>query len=237
MSHTIASDLPGLHTLHQRAKALRDRLETGPKTLAARKKGVEAKQKALEEARNALKQKKSDISRRETLIGSARARVDDLRLKLNQTKKNEEYKLITNQIATDNKNISRQEEEVLELMMAMETQTAALATLEAETAKSVADFEKLRADFESKADGYRSQLKELEASIIDSESIIPEDDRDRYRRSVRGRGDDAFAAVDPANPACSGCYLSVTAQGVNELMLASGLVFCKTCGRILYIAD
>ena len=37
--------------------------------------------------------------------------------------------------------------------------------------------------------------------------------------------------------ACSGCYVSCTAQMVNELINSHHLVFCKTCGRILYLAD
>ena len=37
--------------------------------------------------------------------------------------------------------------------------------------------------------------------------------------------------------ACHGCYVGVTAQMVNELMNGNTLVFCKTCGRILYLAE
>jgi predicted nucleic acid-binding Zn-ribbon protein len=36
---------------------------------------------------------------------------------------------------------------------------------------------------------------------------------------------------------CHGCYVGVTHQMINELMNANTLVFCKTCGRILYLAE
>ena len=37
--------------------------------------------------------------------------------------------------------------------------------------------------------------------------------------------------------ACSGCYVSVTAQAVNELINGHHMSFCKTCGRILYLPE
>ena len=95
-----ADDLRGLHDLHRRAKALRDRLESGPKTLAARQRGLEKRRAALDEARTALKQKKADVHKQELQVQSQRNRVDDLRVKLNTVKKNEEYKAITSEIAT-----------------------------------------------------------------------------------------------------------------------------------------
>jgi uncharacterized protein len=232
---TAATDLKSLHLLHQRAKALRDRLDSGPKTLAARAKVLDAKKKVLEDARLALKTKKADIHKRELTAQTARNKVDELRIKLNSVKKNDEYKLITNQIATDNKAISNQEDEILEVMAEAETMAAELAKLEAETKKIVAEYEKLKSEFDSKAEGFQTQLSLLEAAIAASEVIIPENDRERYIRSVKGAGADAFAGVDAAHPSCSGCYLSVTHQSVNEMLIGRSLVYCKTCGRILYI--
>ena len=78
-------------------------------------------------------------------------------------------------------------------------------------------------------------LAELEAAIVDAEAIIPEEQRDRYRRTVKQRGADALAEVDGS--ACSGCFTTVTAQNMNELINGHNLLFCMTCGRILYLAE
>ena len=37
--------------------------------------------------------------------------------------------------------------------------------------------------------------------------------------------------------ACHGCYVAITPQMHNELINGHALVFCKTCGRILYLAE
>ena len=44
-----------------------------------------------------------------------------------------------------------------------------------------------------------------------------------------------MAAVESG--ACGGCYVTVTTQVMNELINAHNLMFCMTCGRILYLAD
>ena len=43
--------------------------------------------------------------------------------------------------------------------------------------------------------------------------------------------------VDVESNACSGCYVSVTAQTKNELINGEKLCFCTTCGRVLYLAE
>ncbi|RUL88827.1 zinc ribbon domain-containing protein [Tautonia sociabilis] len=232
-----ADDLRGLHELHRRASALRDRLESGPKTLAARLRGLEKRKADLEAAREALKKRKAEVQRQELQVQSQRTRVDDLRVKLNTVKKNDEYKAIMSEIAMINKAISHQEDAILELMQGVETASAELAAQEADVARFASEVEALRSDIETKTDAQRAQLKELEAAIAESEAVVPEDDRERYRRTVRGKGDDAFAAVDPHTRACHGCYQVATIQAISELMNADRLVYCKTCGRILYLIE
>ena len=94
---------------------------------------------------------------------------------------------------------------------------------------------------ESQAAGQRAQLDELETALVEAESVIPEDVRERYRRTVKQHGADAMAAVDYDRKsqlgACSGCFVSVTTQALNELINGNHLSFCKTCGRILYLPE
>lgn len=232
-----ADDLRGLHDMHRRAKALRDRLESGPKTLAARQRGLETRRKTLEEAQTALKHRKADVQRQELQVQSQRSRCDELRVKLNAVKKNDEYKAIMNEIAMINKDVNNKEEAILGLMQAVEDASAELAKHEAEVAKFAEGVEALRHDIETKAEGQREQLKELEEAIKEGESLVPTEDRERYRRSVSGKGDDAFAGVDRKTNSCDGCNRVVTIQAVSELMNATHLVFCKSCGRILYLIE
>src|SRR5262249_32024346 len=96
-----ADNLRELHHLHQRAKSLRDRLTSRPKTLGARQVALANRQAALEIHRKALQDSKVQLKKREHSLQAHQAKIDDLRVKLNQVKKNDEYKAIQNQLAVD----------------------------------------------------------------------------------------------------------------------------------------
>lgn len=230
-----ADNLRELHQLHQRAKALRDRLTSGPKTLAARQGALANRQSALETRRKGLQEAKVQLKKREHSLQGHNAKIDDLKVKLNTVKKNDEYKAIQNQIANDKAAVEKLEGEILEDMVKIDEQAAGLAAEESETKKFAQDVAALQAQIESEAAAQKTQLNEIESAIMGAEEIIPEDLRERYRRTVKQHGADAMAFVE--NGACSGCYLAITPQMMNELITAHSLSFCKTCGRILYLAE
>ena len=235
MPSSTASSLRDLHQLHQRAKALRDRLSSGPKTLAARKLALDARQKTLEEARKALQDEKVAVKKHEHHLQSQQSKSDDLRGKLNAVKKNEEYKAIQNQLALDKSHMDKTEGEILEAMEKVDEKTRAVHDAEVEVKKLTDEVAALAKQIEEHADAQKAQLAGLDKAIVEAESLIDEDQRDRYRRTVKQRGADALAAVE--GNACSGCYVTITHQVLNELINAQNLQFCMACGRMLYLAE
>lgn len=230
-----ATNLRELHQLHERAKALRDRLTSGPKTLASRQTVLAARQATVETARKALQDAKVKLKTREHQVQSIQAKIDDLTVKLNLVKKNEEYKAIQNQILLDKSTISRIEDDSLEAMSQVEVQALDLAKLEADCKAFAAELEAMSLQFNSQSDGQKAQLDKLETALVEAENVIPEDERERYRRTVKQRGADSLAAVD--NSACLGCFSTVTPQALNDLINGNILTYCKACGRILYLAE
>jgi predicted nucleic acid-binding Zn-ribbon protein len=230
-----AEILRELHLLHQRAKALRDRLASAPRTLAARQTALVGRQAEVEKARKTLQDAKVQLKKNEHVLLAQQAKIDDLKVKLNQVKKNEEYKALQNQIAHDNAAMSKTEDEILQSYEVIETQTVALAKLETEVKTFAQDVVAIQSDIESQASAHKAQLQELETAIVEAEISIPEDQRERYRRTVRQFGADALAACE--NGACLGCFTAVTTQMLNHLINGDQLMFCKSCGRLLYLAE
>jgi predicted nucleic acid-binding Zn-ribbon protein len=235
MASSAASTLRDLHLLHQRATALRDRLTSGPKTLAARKLALEAKKKALEEAKKALQDEKVAVKKHEHHLQSQQSKSDDLRVKLNAVKKNDEYKAIQNQLALDKNHMEKTEGEILEAMEKVDEKTKVVAAAEAEVKKFSDEVAALAKQIEEHAEAQKAQLAELDKAIIEAESLIDEEQRDRYRRTVKQRGADALASGEDG--VCSGCYATLTSQVMNELINAHNLQFCMSCGRMLYLAE
>jgi predicted nucleic acid-binding Zn-ribbon protein len=230
-----ADSLRDLHQLHQRARALRDRLGSAPKTMAARKGAQAARQSETEAARKALQDKKVQLKKHEHSLQGVETKIDDLKLKLNLVKKNDEYKAIQNQIAHDNTAKGKLEEEILLTLEAIESKTAEVSRLEAETKRLTAEVDALQQQIAQQTSTHQAQLSEIETAIKEAETAIPEEFRDRYRRVVRQYGADALAACE--DKACLGCYTSVTAQMLNDLINGETLTFCLSCGRLLYLAS
>jgi uncharacterized protein len=230
-----ADNLRDLHELHQRAKALRDRLSSGPKTLAVRQTTLATRLAQVELDRKALQDFKVQLKKQEHTLQGIDTKIDDLKTKLNLVKKNDEYKALQNQIAHDASTKSKVEEEILNYLEEIETRVAAFGMLEAEAKRFGGEVAALQQQIDNEAVAQKAQLNELEMAIVQAEDTIPEDKRVQYRRIVGRYGADALAICEDGS--CHGCFTSLTPQMVNDLMNGAGLSFCLSCGRLLYLAE
>jgi predicted nucleic acid-binding Zn-ribbon protein len=230
-----AENLRDLHLLHQRAKALRDRLASGPKTLAARQAALAARQAELEAAKKTLQDSKVQLKKHEHSLQSIDTKIDDHKVKLNQVKKNEEYKALQNQIAHEDTAKSKVEEDILVSYELIETKTAEVKKLDDEVKRIAGEVGTLQQQLDDQVAAHKAQLQELETGIGKAENLIPEEYREKYRRIVGRYGADALAVCE--NASCNGCFTSLTSQMINDLINGEGLSFCLSCGRLLYLNE
>jgi uncharacterized protein len=235
MSATTAENLRDLHELHQRAKALRDRLTSGPRTLAARQTTLATRTAQVEQEHKALQDAKVRLKKQEHSLQGVETKISDLTTKLNLAKKNDEYKALQNSIAHEAAAKSKVEEEILTSLEDVETRIAEYAKLEADAKRFGAEVATLQQQIDKEAVAQQAQLAELETAIVQAENVIPEEYRVQYRRIVSRYGPDALAACDEGS--CLGCFTSLTAQMVNDIINGAGLSFCLSCGRLLYHAE
>ena len=216
-------------------EALCARLASGPKTLSARQTTLATRTTELEKERKALQDIKVKLKKHEHNVQAIDTKTDDLKTKLNLVKKNDEYKALQNQIAHEAAAKSKIEEEMLVLLEEIDSQTAAVGKLEADAKRFGGEVAALDKQIESESAAQKAQLAELETAIVQAEHVIPEEYRVQYRRIVQRYGPDALAVCEEGS--CLGCYTSLTAQMVNDLMNGAGLSFCLSCGRLLYLAE
>jgi uncharacterized protein len=235
MSATTAENLRDLHELHQRAKALRARLSSGPKTLAVRQTSLATRTTQVEQEHKTLQEAKVRLKKHEHSLQGIEIKINDLTTKLNLVKKNDEYKALQNQIAHEEAAKSKVEEEILTALEDVETRVAEFGKLEADAKRFGAEVVTLQQQIDDESVAQKAQLVELETAIVQAENVIPEEFRVQYRRIVARYGPDALAACDEGS--CLGCFTSLTAQMVNDIINGAGLSFCLSCGRLLYHAE
>jgi predicted nucleic acid-binding Zn-ribbon protein len=231
MSVTAAA-LRELHRIHQRLADLRDRLERGPEQVRARETNVGQLEARLAESRDRAKQAQIALDRKQLDLKAGEQKVIDLRVKLNACSSNREYQALLEQIAAAEMAGSVLSDEILEGLEKIDQLAAAVKEAEKNLAAGKQELNKARQAVESSAATIRSDLAEAEIQLVESEKALPADIKSDYQRVVRSKGADSLAAADDG--VCTGCGQQITLNMQNELKL-SKLVFCKACGRLLYL--
>jgi len=232
---TTANSLREIHSLHQRSKAIRDRLLSVPKTIVARQAQVARKQDTLEKAKKDIQQIKVSKGLKEVQRKSLLGKIDDYSSKLLTVKKNEEYKAIQNEIALVKSQVNKVDDEIIDYEIDLEDRDAAFKLLEADLKKAQDDLATYQKQSSEAKTGEEAKLEELAHSLLNAEAVINPDIREQYQRVIRQRGAEAMAVVESS--ACMGCNMAITSQMLNDLINCDTLVFCRSCGRILYMAE
>ena len=82
----------------------------------------------------------------------------------------------------------------------------------------------------------QDQLKVKESQRTRITPEIKPDILSRYERILNNKDGLAIVMVNDKN-ACSGCYMHLTEQRLNEIRKYDQLVSCDMCARIVYLAD
>lgn len=229
---TTHSGLKQLHDLHIELREVESELELGPRQIAARKQAFEKKQAELEARRQKLKQCKVAADQKNLQLKTNEAKIAELRTKQNTVTSNKEYDIYRGQIDADTMANSVLEDEIIEALEAVDRTQIELKQFEQEVAAVETDMKKLAGQIEQKIPGLKERSERLRAQVAETEKFLPDDVADKYRRLVQVHGADALASVE--NKSCSNCFLSLTQQMIMELK-SGKLLFCKSCGRLLYL--
>jgi hypothetical protein len=233
MSVTAAA-LRELHRIHQQLTELRDRVERGPKQIRAYDANVTMFKARLEESRGRVQHSQMAIDRKQLDLKAGEQKIVDLRAKLNAASSNKEYQMLVEQIAAAEMAGSVLADEILEAMEKMDLLTAAVKEAERAVAVGTQELEKTRRSIEESSVLLGGEIGRLEESLSHAEAALPSGFKTDYQRIVRGKGAQGLAAVEDG--VCGGCGQQITLNMQNELML-SRPVFCKSCGCLLYLSE
>ena len=180
---------------------------------------------------------KNVIERRELEgeIQVIQVRISKHKDQLYQVKTNEQYRAMLKEIAGEEENIRKIEDQLLEEMLEAEQlekliQEAA-ARLEGEKQRVAAEVQRLRdlrqTDVEER-DRLLQRREELATALSDSV-------RDLYERVRKARRGQALAVARDGS--CAACNVRLRPQVYNEVRTNESLLSCENCGRILYYLE
>jgi hypothetical protein len=228
------NSLSELHQLHLKYEEAHSQLERGPKQIQARQRFVETKKQEAADIHAKFQKLKMDADSRGLQLKTNEARIESLRGKLNAAASNKEFSIIKEQIEADQVANSVLEDEILEALEKVDSTSQEVGKAEQAVKDAEVETERLRLQITEAKAGLEAECERLKAAIKVAESSIPSKVGEQYRRLVRAHGASAMAAV--SNSVCSNCYVSITAQMLVQLN-THNVIFCKTCGRMLYVDD
>ena len=200
---------------------------------------LEAQLAASAAALGALKSKAQHLEMdRKTLeldAGTRRESINRLKTQQYETRKNDEFRAMGNEIERYEKEIQRIEDQELELMDQAEKVKVEVAAEEKKAAAARESIGRQMADLEEKAKTLDSRLGQLTAERTELSGKVEEDLLSRFERLFASKGDAAVVALE--HEVCTGCHMKVTTQTAHRVKNGKEIVSCEQCGRILYAAE
>jgi uncharacterized protein len=228
------SVLRTLHRIHCQFTDLTGRLNRGPKQIHAAESNVQHHEELLTKAKAESKALRLVADQKQLQLKTNEDKALDLRRKLNGATSNREYQALLEQIAADEMAKSVLEDEILEAMEKADRFQKNIAEAEANLAAAKQRAEQTRNAVAEQEPILKADIAKVEAELHENEAVLPADIRELYIRIVRQKGEDALALVE--NQFCCGCNQQIPLNMLNQVMLGQA-VFCKTCGRLLYLPE
>jgi predicted nucleic acid-binding Zn-ribbon protein len=222
-----------LQGVDKEIRRLQDEIAELPKRVAVIEQKLAGTKAQLEKAYAAVKADEAARRKYDTNISDLRGRISKYRDQSLDVKTNEQYKALLHEIQFAEKEITANEDKILELMVNADARDkevkAAQAELKVETAEiekekeqarqRTAEDEKLLAEARSKRDQFRGGVRE--------------DLLRQYERVSKFRGSGIAEVRDHK---CMGCQVILRPQTYNDVRSGSDVVICDSCQRILYLS-
>ena len=233
----MQAELEQLLVLQDRQQKIRQ-IQAEVKTLPLQRQSLENQLAATAAAVATLKQKgqqlEMDRKRLELDAGTRQESISRLRTQQYETRKNDEFRAMGNEIERYEKEIRLIEDQELDLMEQAEKLKVELTDEEKKASASRESIARQMTDLEEKGKALESRLKEL---TIERSALAEKTDEDilvRFERLFASKGDAAIVALD--HEVCTGCHMKVTTQTAHRVKNGKEIVSCEQCGRILYAA-
>ena len=200
---------------------------------------LEAQLAASAAALAALKSKaqhlEMDRKKLELDAGTRQESINRLKTQQYETRKNDEFRAMGNEIERYEKEIRLIEDQELELMDQAEKLKVEVAAEDKKASGARDSIARQMADLSEKAKTLEGRLSELTAERTELSGKIEEDLLSRFERLFASKGDAAIVALE--HEVCTGCHMKVTTQTAHRVKNGKEIVSCEQCGRILYAAE
>lgn len=185
------------------------------------------------EAKSKIQANEVTIKGIELDIGVRKDTLNKLKVQQYETKKNEEFTALGNEIIRYTEEIDALETNELELM-----ENADRLKAQREKAQNSLDLTQSLVDEEisllnQKSAECQKQYEEVKTERQGLAAGLDEDLLSLYNRLLKSKGSDAVVSADKGQ--CRGCHMKLVASTMIQVQAENEVSQCENCGRILYL--
>ena len=232
----MQAELEQLLVLQDRQQKIRQ-IENEIKNLPLQRKHLELQLAESVSSLEALKQKarqvEVDRKKLELDVGTRNESISRLKTQQYQTRKNDEFQAMGHEIERYENEITKLEDQELELMEQVDKLKVEVTAEEKKAAATKDSISRQMNDLGEKSKTLETRLQELSKERKELAEKMDEDLLNRFERLFGSKGDSAIVAIE--HGVCTGCHMKLTIATVKAAEGGKEIVNCEQCGRILYV--
>lgn len=188
---------------------------------------------ALAAAKLAHKENEVEINKIQLDTGTRRNSIERLKTQQFETKKNDEYTKLGEEVVRYTAQVDDLETRELELMEKADGLRAVIEAAQAKLAKTQGFVDEEIAELEARATERKKDLADAESLRTTKVGVIDEDLLETYLRLFDKRNGDAVMFVSSERN-CTSCHIQVTPATYANAQSGAEIAHCDNCGAVLY---
>jgi predicted nucleic acid-binding Zn-ribbon protein len=220
-----------LQDVDKEIRRLQDEVAELPKRVAAIELKLAGTKAQLEKAQTAVKADEAARRKYESSITELRSKISKYRDQSLDVKTNEQYKALLHEIQFAEKEISANEDKILELMVNADTRDKEVKAAQVELKEEAAEIEREKEQARQRTAEDEKLLAEWRGKRDQLRSGINENLLRQFERVSKFRGSGIAEVRDHK---CVGCQVMLRPQTYNEVRSGKETVVCDSCQRVLY---
>jgi predicted nucleic acid-binding Zn-ribbon protein len=191
-------------------------------------------QQILNDKKEKIKKLTIEINKKDVDLKDNEEKSVKLNIQLNTVRTNKEYSIISNEINSLKADKEAIEDHLLNLFNQNELFQKEIKQLEEKIKENNDKLNELTNGVNNEISHIKKEidnawaLRQKKIEGIDTETLS------KYEKIIQSKADKT-ALAKISGFTCTGCYMDIPPQQVNEILRAKELVCCKSCLRILYV--
>jgi uncharacterized protein len=190
---------------------------------------------AVRVAKTRLQENEVAMKNLELQIGTRKESITRLKVQQFETRKNDEYTALGNEVVRYQGDVTKLEDQELELMEKAEVLKAELATAQKALDATQAAVNQELSDIDQRIKNLNQQHQEMSGIRNGLAGKVDEDLLETYNRIWKHRGDAVVVMLE--GNICRGCNMKVAPAVLVAAKSGKSLVNCSNCGRLVYLAE